>query len=180
MPEEVSGDGNGFVHDANAEEVVAAEIVEEDELTAARREAASHLDDLRRLKAEFENYRKRILKDQSAILEFAGQALVEKLLPVLDAFELALMHADQTRDYEKLVHGVELVFGELFEVLKKEGLQRMNAQGESFDPEHHEAVMQADDDGEGEPFVAEVFRPGYELKGKVIRPAMVKVGKRKP
>lgn len=155
--------------EASVEASVEAEVVAE---------AADYLDDLRRLKAEFENYRKRVLKEQTAIVEYATQQMVERLLPVLDNFELALMHADQTRDYEKLIHGVELVFSDLLEILKKEGLHRMEASGVAFDPERHEAVMRADEE-EGEHVVVEVFRPGYELKGRVIRPAMVKVGAKK-
>jgi molecular chaperone GrpE len=149
----------------------------EQEVEEARRQAESHLDDLRRLKAEFENYRKRVIKEQTQLLEVASQRVVEKLLPVLDNFELALLAADRSKDYEKLVRGVEIVFGELLEVLHKEGLRKIEAEGKPFDPEQHEAVMQAEG-GEGEPVVVDVLRAGYALKDRVLRPAMVKVGRR--
>jgi molecular chaperone GrpE len=151
----------------------------EDELAKARREAAEHLDDLKRLKAEFENYRKRVLREQTSVVERASEQLLERLLPVLDNFELALIAADRTKDYEALVRGVEIVFGELVELMHREGLQRIDAHGKPFDPTMHEAVLEVGDGpAEGEPVVAEVVRNGFMLKGKVIRPAMVKVVRR--
>lgn len=148
----------------------------EELLERAQREAAEHLDDLKRLKAEFENYRKRVLKEQTQLVERASQQLVEKLMPVLDNFELALIAADRTKDYEPLVRGVELVYGELVDLLHKEGLAKIEAVGKPFDPTQHEAVLEVGDGpAEGDPVVAEVVRNGYTLKGKVLRPAMVKV-----
>jgi molecular chaperone GrpE len=148
----------------------------EEQLERARRESEEHLDDLRRLKAEFENYRKRVLKEQTQLVERASQQLVEKLMPVLDNFELALIAADRTKDYEPLVRGVEIVYGELMDLLHKEGLAKIEAVGKPFDPTQHEAVLEVGDGpAEGDPVVAEVVRNGYTLKGKVVRPAMVKV-----
>lgn len=149
------------------------------ELAKARKEAAEHLDDLKRLKAEFENYRKRVLREQTTLVERASEQLVERLLPVLDNFELALIAADRTKDYEPLVRGVEIVFGELADLLHKEGLQKIEALGKPFDPTLHEAVLEVGDGpADGNPVVAEVVRNGYTLKGKVVRPAMVKVVRR--
>jgi len=151
----------------------------ETELAAARRETAEHLDDLKRLKAEFENYRKRVIREQTNMVERASEQLVERILPVLDNFELALMAADRTKDYEALVRGVELVFGELADLLHREGLKKIEALGKPFDPTQHDAVLEVGDGpAEGEPIVAEVVRNGYTLKGKVVRPAMVKVVRR--
>jgi molecular chaperone GrpE len=151
----------------------------EAQLAKAKAESAQHLDDLKRLKAEFENYRKRVLKEQTSLIERASASVVERLLPILDNFELALMAAERTQDYEAMVKGVEMVFGELIDILHKEGLQRIDALGKPFDPEKHEAVLEiGDGPAEGEQVVGEVLRPGYELKGRVIRPAMVKVVRR--
>jgi molecular chaperone GrpE len=151
----------------------------ESELARARKEAAEHLDDLKRLKAEFENYRKRVIREQTNVVERATEQLVERLLPVLDNFELALIAADRTKDYGALVRGVEIVFGELADLLHKEGLQKIEALGKPFDPTMHEAVLEVGDGpADGEPVVAEVVRNGYTLKGKVVRPAMVKVVRR--
>jgi molecular chaperone GrpE len=147
------------------------------DLDAARKQAAEYLDHLQRLKAEFDNYRKRVIKEQTRAMEMAAEPFVRKLLEVLDEFDLALMAAERSPDFEKFLHGVELVYAKLLEILRSEGLQRIEAQGRPFDPERHEALMQAGQ-VEGEPFVADVLRQGYTMKGRVIRPAGVKVVRR--
>jgi len=158
-------------------EVTSAEDEQARALNEARAQAASYLEDLKRLKAEFENYRKRMVKEQTAMIERASAAVVERLLPILDNFELALMAADRTKDYESMVRGVEMVYGELLEVLKREGLERIESLHRPFDPELHEAVMHAEGEGD-EIVVLDEMRPGYKLGGRVIRPAMVKVGQK--
>ncbi len=95
-----------------AEESDPAAIAAAD-LAAARADAESYLDDLRRLQADFDNYRKRTLREQTARTASASQALVARLLPVLDNFELAVSHAEQSRDFDRMLKGVEMVFGEL-------------------------------------------------------------------
>ena len=153
------------------------ELEELDELTAAKSEAQRYLDHLQRLQAEFDNYRKRVLREQTAAIELAAEPVIRRLLEVLDDFELALIaaeRAEQQIDVDQLRKGVELVFAKLADTLKAEGLQRIVAEGEPFDPERHEALMQTGG-GDGEPVVAEVFRTGYTLKGRVIRPAGVRV-----
>ena len=146
------------------------------ELERAQREAAEYLDHLRRLQAEFDNFRKRTLKQQSHAVELAAQPVVSRLLEVLDDFDLALMSAEQQPDFERFRKGVELVYAKLRDALRAEGLERMQAEGKPFDPEQHEALMQTGE-GEGELTVADVLRPGYTLKGRVIRPAGVRVHK---
>jgi molecular chaperone GrpE len=141
---------------------------EVERLTAERDEYLAHL---QRTQAEFDNYRKRMLRDQTAHLERATGGLIEQLLPVLDAFELALNSGGT--DVDRLRKGVELVYGELLGALEKAGLERIEALGKPFDPEEHEAVMHVEE--EGEPGVRDVVRSGYRFKGRVLRPAMVKV-----
>jgi molecular chaperone GrpE len=148
-----------------------------DELEAAKHMAAEYRDHLLRLKAEFDNYRKRVLKEQTRAVEMACEPLMRRLLEVLDEFDLALIAAEQKPDFDKFLHGVELVYAKLMDIVRSEGLERIQAEGKPFDPEYHEALMQAGE-GEGEPVVADVFRPGYTLKGRVLRPAGVKVVRR--
>ena len=148
----------------------------ESELERVRREAAEYLDHLRRLQAEFDNFRKRTLKQQSHAVELAAQPVVSRLLEVLDDFDLALMSAEQQPVFEKFRKGVELVYAKLRDALRAEGLERMEAEGKPFDPEQHEALMQTGE-GEGDLVVGDVLRPGYTLKGRVIRPAGVRVHK---
>jgi molecular chaperone GrpE len=146
----------------------------EDELARARTQAAEYRDHLQRLQAEFENYRKRITASQQRLVDTEVQRLVARLLEVLDEFDLALIAAERSPDFESFRRGVELVYAKLAETLRSEGLERIEAQGKAFDPNEHEALMQTGD-AEGEPHVAEVFRQGYRLRGSVIRPASVRV-----
>ena len=146
-------------------------------LEKARAEAESYLDDLRRLQADFDNYRKRTLREQTARAASASQALVARLLPVLDNFELAVSSAEHSRDFDRMLKGVEMVFGELREVLEGEGLVRIEAEGKPFDPERHEAVVAVEQEDTAPGTVVDIVRNGYELRGKVLRPAMVKVAK---
>lgn len=149
------------------------------QLESAKAEGAEYLDHLRRLKAEFENYRKRVLREQTQAVELASQELIVRLLEVLDEFELALVAAEQKPEFEKFLKGVEMVYGKIKDILRTEGLERIEAKGKPFDPEQHEALFQAGgDDEDGEPYVADVLRTGYKLRGRVIRPAGVKVARR--
>lgn len=120
-----------------------------------------------RLQAEFENYRKRVTKQELETAARANESLVVKLLPSLDAFDAAVAHG---------VEGVEPLQQALWVTLEREGLARSVPQGEAFDPNEHEAVLHEEggpDDEHG--VVVEVLRAGYTWKGRVIRPAMVKV-----
>ena len=144
------------------------------DLASAQGEARQYLDHLRRLQAEFDNYRKRVVKEQTELAELGAMPVARRMLEVLDDFELALMSAEDQPDFERFLKGVELVYAKLVDALKAEGLERMQAEGAPFDPELHEALMQTGE-GEGEPVVADVLRPGYTLKGRVLRPAGVRV-----
>jgi molecular chaperone GrpE len=147
------------------------------ELERARAEAAEYLSHLQRLKAEFDNYRKRILKEQTRAVEVASEGLVRRLLEVLDEFELALVSHGREED-DRFLRGVEIIYAKLMDILKAEGLERIEAQGKPFDPELHEALLRVDGEagGDGEPVVVDVLRTGYTLRGRVLRPAGVKVG----
>ena len=141
-----------------------AEAAVQHDISQIARERDDYLDALKRLQADFENYKKRILKQQTEHLERAAEGLVQKLLPVLDTFDLALAHGGE---------GLDQVQGQLMAALEKEGLERIDPVGKPFDPNEHDAV--AHEEGEGEPVVSEVMRTGYRFKGKLLRPAMVKV-----
>jgi molecular chaperone GrpE len=175
--------------EAAADEAAASATGEEERLTpepktgertgggdmeAARAEADQYREHLQRLQAEFDNYRKRVLREQTTAVEQAARPVFHRLLEVLDDFELALMHAQDRPDFDRFLHGVELVYAKLLDTLRADGLERMDAQGKPFDPETHEALMQTGE-GEGDPVVADVLRPGYTLKGRVLRPAGVRV-----
>src|SRR5215475_9237916 len=143
------------------------------DLDVLQRERDDLLDTTRRLQADFENYRKRVLREQTDLIERSTEGLLEQLLPVLDSFELAVRNLDAGDVDDNVRKGIELVYAELSGVVERAGLSRIDALGAPFDPNEHEAVMQ--DDGDGEPHVADVLRTGWKLKGRVLRPAMVKV-----
>jgi molecular chaperone GrpE len=140
----------------------------------ARRQAAEYLEQLQRMTAEFDNARKRMVKDQTRAVEMASESLVARLLDVLDEFQIAMMHGEQAPEFAPYLKGFELVYAKLFDTLRAEGLERIDALGQPFDPNLHEALMQTGE-SEEHPVVTEVFRDGYTFKGRVLRPAGVKV-----
>ncbi|MGC8626129.1 MAG: nucleotide exchange factor GrpE [Acidimicrobiales bacterium] len=137
----------------------------------AARQRDEYLDALRRLQAEFDNYRKRVERQHREVVERAASALVLKLLPVLDTADLAMAHGAG--------EDVKQIASALFETLAGEGLERIDPEGQAFDPEHHDAVAHEPAIEESleqpGPQVSEVLRAGYRWKGRVLRPAMVKV-----
>jgi molecular chaperone GrpE len=151
-----------------SEPVIDPDVVEPepDPLVEVALERDEYREALVRLQADFENYKKRILKQQTEHLERAAQGLVEKLLPVLDTADLALAHGGG--------EDVKQITAFLVTTLEREGLERIDPSGGPFDPTLHEAVAHEPSDG-GEQEVVEVMRAGYRWKGRVLRPAMVKV-----
>ena len=133
-----------------------------------------YLDDLKRLQAEFENYKKQMIRRQSEHLERAAESIVTSLLPVLDAGDRAKAHGAEE---------AAGIAGLLYDTLRKEGLESLNSQpGDAFDPNVHDAVAHepADEDADEEAaeagaVIAEVLREGYRWKGRLLRPAMVRV-----
>jgi molecular chaperone GrpE len=135
------------------------------ELAEARQQRDDYLDALRRLQADFENYKKRVARQQADGAERAAESLVDKLLPALDIADLALAHSAG--------EDVKQVWSALLDPLEREGLERIAPDGGPFDPTRHDAV--AHEPGDGDQEVAEVLRAGYAWRGRVLRPAMVKV-----
>jgi molecular chaperone GrpE len=142
-----------------------------EELEAARRERDEYLDALQRLKAEFENSRKRHERERARILETASERLVVELLPVLDNLDRALEAEGDVRE------GVRATRDQLADVLGKEGLLPVASDGQPFDPNVHEAVMGQPSEEHEEGTILQTFERGYLLNGKPIRPAKVVVAK---
>jgi molecular chaperone GrpE len=150
---------------ADAEAEVAAEIDSDLDAAVLLAERDDFRDTLLRVKAEFDNYKKRVARDEVELRERAAAGLAEKLLVVLDACDAAVGHG---------ATDVEPIAKMLGELLEREGLVRLAPADEPFDPNLHDAVMHEPGDG-GEALVVETLRTGYEWKGRVLRPAMVKV-----
>ena len=169
-----AGEDPGTVEDAEPEE---PSVVEEElaalteELEATRRERDEYLDALRRLKAEFENSRKRQERERARILETASERLVVELLPILDNLDRAL-------EAEGDIHeGVRAIRDQLVAALGKEGLLPVASDGQPFDPNVHEAVLGQPTEEHEEGTILQTFQRGYLLNGKPIRPAKVVVAK---
>lgn len=125
-----------------------------------------------RLMADFQNYKRRVEKEKSNIYAYANEEIVNDLLDVLDNFERALEHETDDISFKE---GMDMIFGQLKDVLTGSGVEEIKAVGEVFDPNFHNAVMTEDTEEVESGKVSEVLQKGYILKGKVIRPAMVKV-----
>ena len=151
---------------------VAGLTAERDRLAA---EKAELHDRLLRRQADFENYRKRAERDRSDFLQFAGMEFVREMLPILDDFERALKAEGADPGYAK---GVELIYTRLYDTLKKMGLEPMATVDEAFDPNLHQAVEKVETDEGEDQIVLGEFQKGYNFKGKLLRPAMVRVAVR--
>ncbi len=127
--------------------------------------------------AEFENYKRRTEKEFLAHLENANEGLITELLPVIDDFERFLKHAEEDQASASLREGVELIYKKMINILEKKGLKKMEAVGEEFDAEKHQALMQIDSDTHESGFIVDEHLPGYTLNDKVIRHSQVIVAK---
>lgn len=148
---------------------LAAVTAERDQLLA---EKADLHDRLRRSLADFDNARKRFEQQRSDFLQFAAADLVKNLLPVLDDFERALKVETADQKYAK---GVELIYQRFFDTLKRMGLEPFDSSGKPFDPNLHQAVDRVQSEEHDDQTVLAEFQRGYNFKGKLLRPAMVKV-----
>lgn len=167
------------------EEVAQAEVQEEVELSieeqyeAKLAELQAKLDDEEnrhlRLRADFDNMRRRNQLDREAAEKYRAQNLLSDLLPVLDNFERALQVETTSEEAASIIKGIEMVYRSLIEATEKEGLQVIKAEGEPFDPNVHQAVMQEQDSEKETGVVLRELQKGYILKDRVLRPTMVSV-----
>jgi molecular chaperone GrpE len=159
------------------EERAQTEPTLEEQVAALEAERDEHLNDLKRVAAEFENYRKRVLRDQESLVARAHERLVKELLPVLDDLQRALTAVEQHEE-AKLEDGVRLVHRELDAALRREGLTEIETEG-LFDPHVHEALLSQPSEAE-EGTIIEVVQKGYQLGDRVVRPARVVVAAPRP
>lgn len=164
----------------NAEEAEAGESVPEDmdpEKEALKKEAEEYYQRYLRTQADFDNFRRRARQEREEFAKYASQSLIEGLLPILDNFERAIQSSrEQQKDFDALAKGVEMIARQLLQLLEGEGLKEIEALGQPFNPELHQAVMTVEaEEGTESGTVVEVLQKGYMLKERVIRPSMVKV-----
>ncbi|MDF2609376.1 MAG: GrpE protein [Lachnospiraceae bacterium] len=132
-------------------------------------------DRLIRNMAEFDNFRKRSEKEKTQMFEIGAKSIIEKVLPVIDNFERGLGTLTEEEKEGAFAQGIEKIYKQLVTSLEEAGLQQIEAAGQTFDPNYHNAVMHAEDSELGENIVAEVFQKGYTYKSTVVRHSMVKV-----
>ncbi len=162
------------------EEAAAAEAAMQEEIEALKgqvdglnKDLQEKKDRLLRLQADFDNFRRRSAKEREEISAVVTQNFCKDMLPLLDNFERAM--AAETKDVEAFQKGVEMIFTQFQEILKKNGLEHIEAIGQKFDPNFHQAVMRVEDPDKEDDTVAQELQKGYMVKGRVIRPSMVQV-----
>jgi molecular chaperone GrpE len=170
--------------DSTSDDVLSEPPCFEAQLEEARSEAEEHkrradiyLDLAQRTQADFQNYKRRMEQERERLVKDANSDLLRRVLPVLDDLERALAHVPGELADDSWAHGVQLIDQKLNAVLEQEGLRRIGAEGEPFDPHVHEAVAYEEHPEYGEGQVAGVYRPGYQLHERVLRPAQVAVAR---
>ena len=174
-PEEAkdaSGEDEGDASEPESE-VDAADAEPVDELAQAKQEAADARDSYLRLKAEWDNFRKRTAAEREQEKVRASEKLVKDLIPVIDDLERAIDHAKQSGEGGSLTEGVEAVLAKWLQIFEKHKVTQIEAVGEQFDPNKHQAVGTQPDDSVPEETVLNVYQKGYQMGERVLRPAMV-------
>lgn len=141
-----------------------------DELTAGLKEKEERA---LRLQADFENFRRRTSKEKEELSAVIKQEILKDMLPLLDNFERAM--AAETKDAEAFQKGVDMIYTQLQEVMKKNGLEPIETEGQKFDPNFHQAVMRVQNEDLEDDDIAQELQKGYMVEGRVIRPSMVQV-----
>ena len=159
-----------------ADTEAAAEGAQDDpeaELTKLQQELDETKQQALRLQADFANFRKRSTKEREELSDVITQGLLKDMLPILDNFERAM--AAETKDAEAFQKGVEMIYTQFQETLKKDGLEKIETEGQKFDPNFHQAVMRVQNPDLEDDMIAQELQKGYVVKGRVIRPSMVQV-----
>jgi molecular chaperone GrpE len=151
----------------------------EKELETVKKQLEQEKDRCLRLNAEFENQRKRSQKEKEEFVKYANEKLIIELIDIMESLERGLENAKGSKNNEKLIQGIELIYKQIKNVLEKNGLVQIKALGEKFDPYKHEAMMQSLSDDNEEGMILEEFARGYMLNNKVIRYSKVRVSKNK-
>lgn len=160
----------------NNEEAEEVQMTDADKKIEALQTEITELNNrLLRAQADYDNFRRRTRQEMEAAAKYRAQSLIEGLIPAMDNFDRALQVKVESDDAKSLLQGMDMVYRQLTEALKNEGLEVIEAVGHSFDPHYHQAVMQVESDEYEPNQVVEELQKGYKLKDRVIRPTMVKV-----
>jgi len=168
---------NTIIEGENLEKSEEEIVKMQQELEEARAKSEAANDMMLRLAAELDNYKKRTMKEQESLRKYANQNLIKEFFAVLDNLERAIASANESEDLNSLIEGVKMIFKQIYTILQKEGVNRIDAVGEKFDPNLHEAVAHIPSDEFPENTIIEELQKGYILQDRVIRPSMVVVSK---
>ncbi|ACB84765.1 GrpE protein [Natranaerobius thermophilus JW/NM-WN-LF] len=175
---EESGEAEDLQYQGQGEENLEKKIEDlENQNERLEEEKQSYLQQLKRLQADFDNYKKRTAKEWERTSTEKAKELAEDILPILDNFERALNNIDDEKVDPNFYEGVNMIYDQLYEVLTKNGLERIEAEGQEFDPNYHEAVMQVDSEEHESNVVIEEIQPGFLFKDRLLRASVVKVSR---
>lgn len=174
----VSAESEDVTEEATEENVAEESLTKEnealkEELEKVKAELEEKADLHLRLQAEFDNFRRRTIKEKDELRKSANADLLGDLLPVLDNFDRALLHAEDS----PILEGIVMVQKQMLEILNRAGLEKVGAPGDAFDPKFHDAIMQEEAEDAPSDSIIEVLQPGYKYQDKLLRAAMVKVAK---
>ncbi len=168
--------------EAQAQEEPKAAQAQEASVEALKAELESikkeHMDRIKRLQADFENYKKRVQKEREELVRLLEDHVLLELIPLYDNFERAFRHFTRNNDKDAFIEGIEKIFSQFHEFLNRKGIEPIKAMGEPFDPAKHDALITVESDGAPN-IVLEEFERGYLRNGRVIKPSRVKVSKKK-
>lgn len=150
-----------------------------DELKAKADERDSYYDKYVRAHAEFENARKRMEKDKIEYCKYANEGFLLEFLPILDNLEIAEKHIKEAKDFDAVREGVDMIQVQIQKFLKDTGVERIKTEGEKFDPHMHEPIEAVESDDKDDGKILAELKPGYKFNGRLLRPASVKIAKKK-
>lgn len=161
--------------EGGAEQEIVEDLEQNDAVEQLEREKEEYKSRFLRVQADFENFRRRKKEEKTADAKYRSQSLAEKLIPALDNFERALNVQPEGSEAQSILEGMDMVYRQIKDAFEAENIREIPAEGEPFDPQFHQAVMQVDHDDYESNTVVEVMQKGYKLNDRVIRPSMVKV-----
>ncbi len=165
--------------DPASAETVTVPKKEHDTLLAKCAERDSFEDKYLRIHAEFENARRRLEKDKADFLKYANEGMLLEFMPILDNLEIAEKHIKEAKDFNAVREGVDMIQGQIQRFLKDIGVERIKTVGEKFDPHVHEAILVDQASDKEDDAIIEELKAGYLFCGKLLRPAIVKIAKKK-
>ncbi len=171
------GKVEGDIESLKAEEKINELEILKQSLDEKKKESGDYYEQLLRLKAEFENYRKRVERESRELAKYGKAEVIAGMFPVLDSFEKAISTVEKSSDVKSVIEGIKLIYKHMMDVLKKEGLKKIESAGKKFDPNLHHAVMTREGRKDEDNKIVEEIQAGYTLADRVIRPAMVVVAK---